>query len=67
MGYQEIYKNNTESKECPEKQINGNGRAEEGEMHSREKGKLVGRKNYKSISIAWRLCSGSAVKNLSAV
>ena len=23
-----------------------------GEMHSREKGKLVGRKNYKSVSIA---------------
>ena len=39
----------------------------EGEMHSREKRKLVGRKNYKSISTAWRICSGSAVKNLSAV
>jgi len=34
MGYQEINKNNTESKECPEKQINGDGHAEEGEMHS---------------------------------
>ena len=38
-----------------------------GEMHSREKRKLVGRKNYKSVSTAWRICSGSAVKNLSAV
>lgn len=38
-----------------------------GEMHSREKGKLVGRKNYQSVSIAWGIRGDSAVKNLSAV
>ena len=63
MDYQKIYKNNIESKECQEKQINGDGHAEEGEMHSYWRSREGSWRSYGSEEQAgwdlWRLGEGT--------